>query len=98
MTSTEDRLKALMAEHLDLDQDLDRDAKLAEAGVSSVDAVAFLKVVTQEFKVAIPPGDYSGLQTVGDLVRYLDNNAEPVGHRHLNFCRHLLLRCASRSS
>lgn len=75
MTSTEDRVRALMAEHLDIDREVDRGVKFAEAGVSSVDAVAFLKVITQEFKVAIPPGDYPGLQTLGDLIGYLETRA-----------------------
>ncbi|MDD9984814.1 MAG: phosphopantetheine-binding protein [Spirochaetaceae bacterium] len=46
--------------------------KLADAGVSSVDTVAFLKVITQEFKVTIPPEDFPQLQTLSDLVGYLD--------------------------
>ena len=72
MTSTEERLRALVAEHLDVGRDVDFGAKLAEAGVSSVDTVAFLKVITQEFKVTIPPEDFPQLQTLSDLVGYLD--------------------------
>lgn len=40
--------------------------------MSSVDTVAFLKVITQEFKVTIPPEDFPQLQTLSDLVGYLD--------------------------
>ena len=73
MSATEERLRNLVAEHLDVGSDVNFDAKLADAGVSSVDTVAFLKVITQEFNVSIPPEDYAGLQTMRDLIGYLDS-------------------------
>ena len=73
MSATEERLRTLVDEHLDVGRDVNFDAKLADAGVSSVDTVAFLKVITQEFNVSIPPEDYAGLQTMRDLIGYLDS-------------------------
>lgn len=73
MSATEERLRTLVDEHLDVGRDVNFDAKLADAGVSSVDTVAFLKVITQEFSVSIPPEDYANLQTMRDLVGYLDS-------------------------
>ena len=73
MSATEERLRTLVDEHLDVGRDVNFDAKLADAGVSSVDTVAFLKVITQEFNVSIPPEDYAQLQTMRDLIGYLDS-------------------------
>ena len=73
MSATEERLRTLVDEHLDVGRDVNFDAKLADVGVSSVDTVAFLKVITQEFNVSIPPEDYAGLQTMRDLIGYLDS-------------------------
>jgi len=73
MSATEERLRTLVDEHLDVGRDVNFNAKLADAGVSSVDTVAFLKVITQEFNVAIPPEDYAQLQTMRDLIGYLDS-------------------------
>lgn len=75
MSSTEDRLRALAAEHLDVGEDLNFDVSLSDAGVSSVDTVAFLRVIIQEFDVSIPPDDYAQIRTMRDLVGYLDSRA-----------------------
>ena len=75
MSSTEDRLRALVAEHLDAGEDLNFDVSLSDAGISSVDTVAFLRVIIQEFDVSIPPEDYAQIRTMRDLVGYLDSRA-----------------------
>ncbi len=75
MSSTEDRLKKLVQENLDIGQDPNLDAGFGESGVSSVDAVAFIKLVGQEFNVAIPPGDFSQFQTLRELAQYVDSNS-----------------------
>jgi acyl carrier protein len=75
MATTNERLKELVDEHLDLGHEADFDAKFSDSGVSSVDAVAFIKVVNQEFNLTIPPEKVAQMQTLGDLAGYLDANA-----------------------
>lgn len=75
MSSTEDRLKKLDQENLDTGREPDLDIKFSDSGVSSVDAVAFIKLVSQEFNIAIPPEDYSQFQSLRDLAKYIDSRA-----------------------
>ena len=48
--STEGRVKELINENFDLGGDQNLDAKLADAGISSVQLVAFGKLLAKEFK------------------------------------------------
>ena len=75
MSSTDDRLKQLADEHLDLGSDPDFDAHLGEAGVSSVDAVAFFKVVNDEFNLSLAPQDCLQFKTLRLLADYIDARA-----------------------
>ena len=75
MSATTDRLKALVDEHLDLAHPVDFDAKFSDSGVSSVDAVAFVKAVNQEFGLTVPPEDVAKMQTLNDVAGYLDTHA-----------------------
>ena len=75
MTSTQDRLKQLVDEHLDLGPDPDFDAQLADAGVSSVDAVAFFKEVNQTFNLSLQAEECLQFKTLALLVTYIDAHA-----------------------
>lgn len=75
MSSTEDRLMALARENLDIDREPDMDAGFGDSGVSSVDAVAFIKKASQEFGLTIPPEDFSKFQSLRELAGYLDSNS-----------------------
>ena len=75
MSSTEDRIKQLADEHLDLGSDPDFDAHLGEAGVSSVDAVGFFKVVNDEFSLGLAAEDCLQFKTLGHLARFIDARA-----------------------
>ena len=72
MSAARDRVRALFREHLDSERDPDFEVGLGDSGVSSVDAVAFVKKVGEAFDVEIPPEDVAEFQTLGDLVSYLD--------------------------
>lgn len=75
MTSTEDRIRKLAQENLDLGRELELDTTFSESEVTSMDAVAFIKLVNQEFNVSIPPEDLAQLQTFRNLAEYLDTHA-----------------------
>lgn len=73
MATTEDRIRELVQENLDLDQDPNFDVSLGDSGVSSVDAIAFMKVVSQEFGVEISPDDLSQIANLRDLAAFIDS-------------------------
>lgn len=56
MSPTEARLAELAKEHLDLAGPPAFDISLADSGVSSMDATAFLKAVSSEFGVSVDIG------------------------------------------
>ena len=72
MSSTEDRINALAREHLG--QDLDFEAGFGDSDVNSVDAVAFLKKVGENFGVPVGNENIAQFQSLRDLVNFLDSN------------------------
>lgn len=74
MSATEDRVRELFHEHLDLGREPDFDVGLGDSGVSSVDAVAFVKQVGEAFNVTIPPEEFAQFRNLRDLVSYLDSH------------------------
>ena len=76
MSPSEDRLKSLAQEQFDLDHEPDVDAKVGDSGISSLDAVAFIKKVGEAFGVDIPPEDASKLENLRGLAQYLDERSK----------------------
>ena len=77
MASTEDRLRTLISENLEVDgQPIalpdDLNISLMEAGISSVDLVAFAKLVAQEFDVKFSLEDCGEVKSVRELVDRLN--------------------------
>ncbi|MDD9983602.1 MAG: acyl carrier protein, partial [Gammaproteobacteria bacterium] len=62
-------------EHLAPDGEPNFDAGLDDTGVSSVDAVAFIKKVGEAFNVTIPPEDFAEFKCLRDLATYLESHA-----------------------
>lgn len=54
MLSTEDRMRRIVANKFELD--LRFDCRIADSGISSMDAVAFYKAVNDEFNLNLEPG------------------------------------------
>ena len=75
MSSTESRLRTLINDNLDLDHDPDFDRSFGDAGVSSVDAVAFFKLVNEEFDLKMVAEDCQQFKTLRELVTYIDARA-----------------------
>ncbi len=80
MASTEDRLRKLITENLEVDgqpisADLDMDTKLLDAGVTSMELVAFAKVVQDEFGVKFEPEQCTEIQSLSALIEFLDAKA-----------------------
>ena len=77
MSSTEDRLRALVDSSLEIEgrsqgQPLTPDLNILDAGVNSTDVVAFWRLVCEEFGMDIPAEEFAELMTTGDLIAYID--------------------------
>lgn len=77
MSSTEERLRALVDANLEIEgraqgQALSLDLSLSDAGVSSADLVAFWQLVCEEFSTDIPAEVFAELATPRDLIAHLD--------------------------
>ena len=80
MATTEERLRKLVDENLEIEsrpmgRPLDLSSSLRDSGVSSVDFVAFTKVVAEEFGVNFTPEDCAKYESLGDLVGFLDSRS-----------------------
>ena len=80
MASTEDRIRKLIEENLEVDgqalaSSADLNVSLMEAGVSSRDLVAFAKLVSHEFNVQFTSEDCARLKSVRELIGFLDARA-----------------------
>ena len=75
MSSTEDRLRNLINNNLDLDHEPDFDRSFAEAGVSSLDAIAFFKLVNQEFDLGLAAEECAQFETLTDLASFINARA-----------------------
>ena len=77
MATTADRIRKLVEDNLEVDgQPIalpdDLDINLSEAGVSSVDIVAFGKLVAEEFNLEFTPQDCIDIKSLKELVDRLD--------------------------
>ncbi len=75
MSSTDDRIRKLVDEHLGLGSDPDFNALLADSGVSSVDIVAFFKEANGAFSLSLQPEECLQFKTLRLLANYVDANA-----------------------
>lgn len=80
MASTEDRVRKLIADNLEVDgkpvdASMDLGSSLTDAGVSSMDIVSFARVIQDEFGITFSVEHCTELQTIGQLIDYLDSNA-----------------------
>lgn len=77
MATTADRIRKLIEDNLEVDgQPIalpdDLNISLTEAGVSSVDILAFAKLVAEEFDMEFNPQDCVDVKTVQELVSRVD--------------------------
>ena len=75
MSANETRLRALVDQHLGLGRPPNFDGSLADAGVSSLNAVSFMKVVEKEFGLSISAEQWAGIGTLRRLANHLDSHS-----------------------
>ena len=77
MATTEQRVRQLVSDNLEVDgQPLnlsaDLNTGLTELGVSSLDIVAFAKLVSKEFNITFTIEDCKTVNTIQKLIDYVD--------------------------
>ncbi|MCY3762649.1 MAG: acyl carrier protein [Gemmatimonadetes bacterium] len=68
-------MRTLIADNLTLDHDPDFDRPFSDAGVSSLEAVAFFKLVNEAFGLELVQEDCLQFKTLRDLVTFIDARA-----------------------
>lgn len=72
----ENKVKEILAKQLRLDAGKITSATniTTDLGADSLDLVEILMSLEEEFKISIPDEAIPGIVTVGDLVKYIENN------------------------
>lgn len=73
--STEDRVKDIIVDQLGVDEDLVKpESKFVEdLGADSLDTVELVMAFEEEFDVEVPDEEAEKLQSVGDVITYINN-------------------------
>ena len=76
MSDTADRVKKIVVEHLDVEADkVAPDASfIDDLGADSLDIVELVMAFEEEFGVEIPDDAAEKIGTVGDAIKYIDDN------------------------
>ncbi|MCL6251285.1 acyl carrier protein [Altererythrobacter sp. KTW20L] len=77
MSDTADRVKKIVVEHLGVEEDkVTPDASfIDDLGADSLDIVELVMAFEEEFGVEIPDDAAEKINTVGDAIKYIDENA-----------------------
>ena len=71
-----EKIKGLVVDQLDVDADkVTEDASITEdLGADSLDVVDLVMSIEEEFDMEIPDDAVENIKTVGDIVKYIENN------------------------
>lgn len=74
--STFEKVKGLLVEQLSVDEDqVTMDSEfVADLGSDSLDQFEMLVTMEEEFEISLPDEQAKNLKTVGDLVKFIDEN------------------------
>lgn len=74
MSDVAERVKKIVVEHLGVEAaQVKEDAKfIDDLGADSLDTVELVMAFEEEFSVEVPDEDAEKLQTVGDVVKYIE--------------------------
>ena len=70
-------VKAILSEQFDVEEDtITLDTTIADdLGADSLDVVDLLMSIEDEFEIEIPDGEVENIKTVGELVKYIEENS-----------------------
>lgn len=71
-----EKVKAILSEQFDVEEDsITADTNVADdLGADSLDVVDLLMSIEDEFEIEIPDEEIDNIKTVGELVKYIENN------------------------
>ena len=71
-----EKVKAILSEQFDVEEDsITLDSTIAEdLGADSLDIVDLLMSIEDEFEIEIPDEEVENIKTVGELVKYIEDN------------------------
>lgn len=71
-----EKVKAILSEQFDVEEDsITQDTNMAEdLGADSLDVVDLLMSLEDEFEIEVPDEEIENIKTVGELVRYIEEN------------------------
>ena len=78
MSDVAERVKKIVVEHLGVDADkvVESANFIDDLGADSLDTVELVMAFEEEFSVEVPDEDAEKLQTVGDVIRYIEERAK----------------------
>lgn len=78
MSDIADRVKKIVVEHLGVEEDkvVESASFIDDLGADSLDTVELVMAFEEEFSVEIPDDAAEKIQTVGDAVNFIKENAE----------------------
>jgi acyl carrier protein len=78
MSDIATRIKGIIVDKLGVDEsEVTPEASFTnDLGADSLDTVELIMEFEKEFNIAIPDDQAEGIGTVGDAVRYIENNAK----------------------
>lgn len=73
-----DKIKAILVDQLDADEDtVTMGALIADdLGADSLDVADIVMSLEEEFDIEVPDEQVVGMKSVGDIVRYIEENVE----------------------
>ncbi len=71
-----EKIKAILAEQLDVDEDIITKESLIveDLGADSLDAIDIVMSVEDEFSIEVPDEIVEKMETVNDIVSFVENN------------------------
>lgn len=72
-----EKVKAILVDQLDVDEDIvTMDASITDdLGADSLDVADIAMSLEEEFDITIPDDQLQNIKTVGDIVKYIEENA-----------------------
>ncbi len=70
-----DKIAGIIADQLDMDvEDVTSESTFEDLGADSLDVVDVIMTLEDEFDMEIPDEAIEGMKTVGELVKYVEDN------------------------
>ncbi|MEE1187209.1 MAG: acyl carrier protein [Acutalibacteraceae bacterium] len=71
-----EKLKVILSNQFDVEEDsITMDSSIVDDfNADSLDFIDLIMSIEDEFEIEVPDDDIEGIKTVGDIVKYIENN------------------------